>query len=431
MHAGDSASGLCGNGNSVMNAPRTPDSGVSLHRSLAVLVGSACAISLITFGLRSIFGLFTDPVVQGQGWSREVFALAIAIQNLFWGIGQPFAGALVDRFGPVRPLAVGGVLYALGIAVMAVAPSPLELQLSAGVLVGLGMSGASYITVLSALGRLVPEESRSWALGLCTAAGSLGQFVFAPVGQAFIAAYGWQQAALLLAGFVALVPLLALGMHGRAATEAAPSPEPELQLGEALRHAAGHRSYWLLLLGFFVCGFQLAFITVHLPPYLNDLGVSASLAGWAIGVIGFANVIGAYAVGALEKRHSKRRILSAIYFGRALIIVFFITAPVSPWSLLLFAAVMGVLWLSTVPPTSGLVAVMFGTRYLATLFGLVFFCHQLGSFLGVWLGAVLFTLTGSYSAAWWLSIALGVAAGLLHWPIVEQRAQRFLPAAAG
>lgn len=414
-----------------MNAPRTPDSGVSLHRSLAVLVGSACAISLITFGLRSIFGLFTDPVVQGQGWSREVFALAIAIQNLFWGIGQPFAGALVDRFGPVRPLAVGGVLYALGIAVMAVAPSPLELQLSAGVLVGLGMSGASYITVLSALGRLVPEESRSWALGLCTAAGSLGQFVFAPVGQAFIAAYGWQQAALLLAGFVALVPLLALGMHGRAATEAAPSPEPELQLGEALRHASGHRSYWLLLLGFFVCGFQLAFITVHLPPYLNDLGVSASLAGWAIGVIGFANVIGAYLVGALEKRHSKRRILSAIYFGRALIIVFFITAPVCPWSLLLFAAVMGVLWLSTVPPTSGLVAVMFGTRYLATLFGLVFFCHQLGSFLGVWLGAVLFTLTGNYSAAWWLSIALGVAAGLLHWPIVEQRAQRFLPAAAG
>lgn len=431
MHAGDSASGLCGNGNSAMNAPLASDSGDSLRRSLAVLVGCACAISLITFGLRSIFGLFTDPVVQGQGWSREVFALAIAVQNLFWGIGQPFAGALVDRFGPVRPLAAGGVLYALGIAVMAVAPSPLGLQLSAGVLVGLGMSGASYITVLSALGRLVPEESRSWALGLCTAAGSLGQFVFAPVGQAFIAAYGWQHAALLLAGFVALVPLLAFGMRGRAAVEAVPSTEPALQLGEALRHAAGHRSYWLLLLGFFVCGFQLAFITVHLPPYLNDLGVRASLAGWAIGVIGFANVIGAYAVGVLEKRHSKRRILSAIYFGRALVVVFFITAPVSVWSLLLFAAVMGLLWLSTVPPTSGLVAVMFGTRHLATLFGLVFFCHQLGSFLGVWLGAVLLALTGDYSAAWWLSIALGVAAGILHWPIVEQRAQRFLPTAAG
>ncbi|MBB3189990.1 MFS transporter [Halomonas cerina] len=247
-------------------------------RSLGLLILCACVISLVTFGLRSIFGLFTDSVSAAHGWSREVFALAIALQNLFWGIGQPFAGALVDRFGPARVLAAGGVLYALGVAAMAFSTTPLELHLSAGVLVGLGMGGASYITVLGALGRLVPEPRRSWALGVATAAGSLGQFVFAPLGQGFIDAYGWQQAALILAGITGLVPLLALGLRGRPSLTAALTREPPLQLGETLWAALAHRSYGLLLFGFCVCGFQLAFITVHLPPYLNDLDVAPTAA---------------------------------------------------------------------------------------------------------------------------------------------------------
>lgn len=407
----------------------SPSAAATARRAFLILIGCACAISLITFGLRSIFGLFTDPVVQTYGWSREVFALAIAIQNLCWGIGQPFAGMVVDRFGPTRVLAAGGLVYALGVAAMAVATTPAALQLSAGVLVGLGMSGASFTTVLGALGRLVPEERRSWALGIGTAAGSFGQFVFAPIGQAFIAAYGWQQAALLLAGFVALVPLLAMGVRGELAAATATGAEPALSLREALRHAFGHGSYLLLLFGFFVCGFQLAFITVHLPPYLSDLGVHASVAGWAIAIIGLANVVGAYGAGLLGSRYSKRTVLAAIYFVRALAIGVFILTPVSTVSVVLFALVMGVLWLSTVPLTSGLVAVMFGTRYMATLFGFVFFGHQLGSFMGVWLGGVLFAATGSYDVVWWLSIGLGVASGILHWPIVERRAPRFVPVA--
>lgn len=403
---------------------------ISTGQSLAVLVGCACVISLATFGLRSIFGLFTDPVTQAHGWSREVFALAIALQNLFWGIGQPFAGALVDRFGAVRVLAVGALLYGLGVASMAFASTPLELHLGAGVLVGLGMGGASYVTVLGALGRLVPEERRSWALGIATAAGSLGQFLFAPLGQAFIDAFGWQYATLLLAASMGLVPLLAAGMRGETGQGGAAGAGPVMPLAQVLRAAFGHTSYVLLLFGFFVCGFQLAFITVHLPPYLNDLGVGATLAGWAIGAIGLANVLGAYGAGAAGARFSKRGVLSAIYLGRALIIAYFITAPVTTLSLMLFALVMGILWLSTAPLTSGLVALMFGTRYMGMLFGLVFFSHQLGSFLGVWLGGLLFEATGSYDVVWWLSVALGIAAGLVHLPIIERPAPRFAPASA-
>ncbi|MDN3519551.1 MFS transporter [Aquisalimonas lutea] len=410
---------------------RTPEipAGSSLPLSLLVLVGCACGISLITFGVRSIFGLFTDPVVATHAWSRDVFALAIALQNLVWGLTQPFAGALVDRFGPVRVLAAGGLVYALGIVLMAVGTTPLELHLSAGVLVGLGMGGASYITVLGALGRLVPESRRAWALGVGTAAGSLGQFVFAPLGQAFIGGYGWQQAALVLAGFVLLVPLLATGLRGSPAASAGSGtgggPSLAATLGSALRHP----SYLFLLLGFSVCGFQLAFITIHLPPYLNDQGVSASVAGWAIGAIGLANVLGAYAAGLLAARFTNRRLLSVIYFGRALTIALFLVIPVSPWTVMPFATVMGLLWLSTIPPTSALVALMFGTRFMGTLFGLVFLSHQVGSFLGIWLGGAVFELTAGYDAIWWLTVAFGVVAGFLHLPIAERPAPAFAAAA--
>ncbi|MDX5433793.1 MAG: MFS transporter [Halomonas sp.] len=403
-------------------SPAVPPSASSAP-ALLVLVGCACAISLITFGVRSIFGLFTDPVVETHGWTRETFAFAIALQNLVWGLTQPFAGALVDRYGPVQVLVTGAACYAAGLALMAVSASPLTLTLSAGVLVGLGMGGASFVTVLGALGKLVPASQRGWALGMGTAAGSLGQFLFAPLGQAFIAGYGWQTAALLLAGGVAMVLGLAFGVRGTLQA-AGVEQEPELTLRQTLGLAMRHSSYVYLLLGFSVCGFQLAFITVHLPPYLNDQGVDATIAGWAIGAIGLANVLGAYAAGMLSTRLSQRGLLSFIYFARAVAIVLFMSFPITNASVLLFATTMGLLWLSTVPLTSGLVALMFGTRFMATLFGLIFLSHQVGSFFGVWLGGRLFELTASYQLVWWLTAALGAAAGLIHLPIRERPAPR-------
>lgn len=396
---------------------------------LVLIVLCGCCISLLTFGLRSAFGLFTDPLSAAQGWSRDVFSLAMAIQNLAWGIGQPIGGMIADRYGPARAMAGGGIMYALGLALMAYSSTPGELHLSAGVLVGLGMGGASYITVLAALGKIVPPERRSWALGLGAAAGSLGQFLVVPLGQALIVAYGWQMAALLLAGLAATVPLLASAFAG--AKGAAPAAqEVELDFATTLRAAFGHTSYVLLVTGFFVCGFQLAFITIHMPAYLSDHGVSPTLAAWAIGVIGLFNVFGAYFAGVIGTKHSKKYLLSWIYAGRGVVTILFITLPLSPTTLMLFAASMGILWLSTAPPTSGLVAVMFGTRYMGTLFGIVFFSHQIGSFLGVWLGGMLFETTGSYLIVWWMTVALAFAAALIHLPIVERPAPRFAEAAA-
>jgi predicted MFS family arabinose efflux permease len=296
------------------------------------------------------------------------------------------------------------------------------------VLVGFGMGGASYITVLAALGKAVPPERRSWALGLGTAAGSFGQFLVVPLGQAFIAAYGWQVTVLLLAALAAAVPLLASAFAG-ARPAPAMAAEPELGFAQTLRAAFGHPSYLLLLTGFFVCGFQLAFVTIHLPPYLDDRGIGAALAAWAIGLIGLFNIVGAYVAGVLGARHSNKMLLSGLYVGRAVVTVLFLTFPITPVSVLLFAAGMGLLWLSAVPPTTGLVAVMFGTRYMATLFGIVFLNHQLGSFVGVWLGGWLYQRTGSYDVAWWLSVILALAAALIHLPIAERPAPRFATAA--
>lgn len=395
-------------------------------RSPAVVVVCACLIGLLGFGIRSSFGLFTEPLSSGRGWSREVFALAIAIQNLLWGLGQPLAGALADRYGSARVLAAGGLIYAVGVALMGVVSTPAMMYLSAGVLVGLGLAGASFTIVIAALSRRVPASRRSWVVGLATATGSLGQFLFAPLGQGFIAAYGWSTALLLLAGFMLLVPLLASSLGGQ--KERAPADEPELSFRDALRQAFGHGSYLLLTAGFFVCGFHVAFIATHLPPYLTDLGLGATLAAWALALVGLFNVVGSYISGMLGGRYSKRYLLSAIYLGRAVIIALFISLPVTQTSVLLFAAAMGLLWLSTVPPTSGLVALMFGTRYMGTLFGFVFFSHQVGAFLGVWLGGLLYEGSGSYDLVWWISVALGVAAAVLHWPIAERRAPDLAPA---
>ncbi len=395
-------------------------------RSPAVVVVCACLIALLGFGIRSSFGLFTEPLSSDRGWSREVFALAIAIQNLLWGLGQPLAGALADRFGSFRVLAAGGLVYALGVALMGLVSTPSMMYLSAGVLVGLGLAGASFTIVIAALSRRVPASRRSWVVGLVTATGSLGQFLFAPLGQGFIAAYGWSTALLLLASFMLLVPLLASSLGGQ--RERTPADEPELSFRDALRQAFGHGSYLLLTAGFFVCGFHVAFIATHLPPYLVDLGLGATLAAWALALVGLFNVVGSYMSGVLGGRYSKRYLLSAIYLGRAAIIALFISLPVTQTSVLLFAAAMGLLWLSTVPPTSALVALMFGTRHMGVLFGFVFFSHQLGAFLGVWLGGLLYESSGGYDAMWWISVALGIAAAALHWPIVERRAPDLAPA---
>lgn len=393
-------------------------------RALAVVVTAACLIALITNGMRTTFGLFTEPLSLGRGWSREVFALAIAIQNLVWGMGQPFAGALADRLGSARVLATGAVLYALGIALMSFSTSPLALHLTAGVLIGLGLCGASFNIVLAVVGRRVPAHRRSWAFGMIMAAGSLGQFLFAPLGQAFISAYGWANALLALSTIVALVLVLTLPLRGQAPSASAGTAD-HLTVFAALKLALRHRSYWLLIAGFFVCGFHVGFVTTHLPAHLTDIGVAAGLAALALGLIGLFNVAGSYSAGVLGGRHAKRYLLSIIYASRAVAIAAFILLPPTPMVIIGFAAAMGLLWLSTVPLTTGLVAVMFGTRFLATFYGIVFFSHQVGAFLGVWLGGFMQARTGNYESVWWLCVALGLFAALVHLPIREQAAPRF------
>lgn len=391
------------------------------------IVIAGAIVSLIGYGVRADFGLFQEPMLATRGWSRETFALALAIQNLMWGLGQPFAGAIADRYGGGRVLAGGALLYAAGIALGAVVEGSLALHLTLGVMTGLGLSGASMFIVLGAFGRLLPPERRAWASGIATAAGSLGQFLFAPIGQGFIAAWGWPVALALLAA--AALPILPIAFALRSRSAAGATPQVEQSLGAALREAAGHRSYWLLIAGFFVCGFHLAFIQVHMPAYIAGFGLSASVGAWAIGFVGLFNTVGAYAAGVLAGRRSKKNLLAAIYLGRAAVIAIFVLTPVSTASVLTFSAAMGLLWLSTVPPTSGLVALMFGPRYMSMLFGVVFLSHQIGAFIGVWLGGWAYDAYGSYTLVWWISVGLGVASAALHWPIAERPARAALSVA--
>jgi len=388
--------------------------------ALGLIIAAGCGISLLSFGLRSVFGLFNVPMTDSFGWSREVFAVALAIQNILWGIGQPIGGVLVDRYGPLWVFVGGGLLYVAGLLLMAFATSPIELHLTAGVLVGLGMGGASYITVLAALSKIVAPEFRSSVLGLGTAAGSLGQFLVVPLGQAFISAYGWEFTLVLLALLGLLMPILGFAFVRAGNLTPAVEDGPELSFGATLALAAKHPSYLLLTTAFFVCGFQLAFITIHMPAYLADKGADPALAAWAIGLVGLFNIVGAYAAGILGQTRSRKILLAWIYIGRSAAMTLFVLMPPSALSILLFGAMMGILWLSTAPLTSGLVALMFGTRYMATLFGIVFLSHQVGSFLGVWLGGVLFSLTGGYEITWWLGIGLGLVAAALHLPIRER-----------
>jgi len=390
-------------------------------RSPTAIVVAGCLIAIITFGVRTTFGLFTTPLTELRGWDREAFALAIAFQNLLWGLGQPFAGAVADRYGAGRVLALGGLVYAAGVALMSVSTSPAALTLTGGVIVGLGVAGGSFTIVIAAFARLVEPAKRSWAMGLATAAGSMGQFLFAPLGQGFIDAYGAQTALLLLSGVLLLVPLLARSLTGKG-DHAEESGADQLSAREALRAAVHHPSYLLLTSGFFVCGFHIAFITTHLPPYLTDQGLSKGLAAWSLSLIGLFNVIGAYSSGILGGRHPRRLLLSGIYLGRAFAFLIFLVVPVTVGSVLAFSALIGLLWLSTVPLTSGLVALMFGTRHVGMLFGVVFLSHQVGAFVGALLGGTIYEATGSYDLMWVLCIVLSVAAAIVHLPIRERSA---------
>jgi MFS family permease len=393
-------------------------------RSVAWVVMAGCLIAILSFGPRSTMGFFLTPMTTEFGWSRETFALAIAIQNLVWGMAQPFVGILADKYGTARVVSGGALLYALGLALMAFTTDAFVLQFTAGVLVGLGIAGSAFLLVLAAFARLLPPEMRTLGYGVGTAAGSVGQFLFAPLGQGFIVTYGWHTALLLIAAMVLVVPFLAYAIRGKPGAVATRPGEKDQSVPEALREAFGHRSYRLLVAGFFVCGFQIAFITVHLPAYLADIGIPAQQGGYALALIGLFNIFGSITSGVLSARLPKRYILAGLYLLRGLAIAMFITLPPSVPSVLIFSAVMGFFWLSTVPPTQQLVAVMFGTRYLATLFGFVFFSHQVGSFFGVWLGGYLYDKTGSYDVAWWLSVALSVFAAIVHLPIREVGVRR-------
>jgi MFS family permease len=400
-------------------------------RTPAVVVGCGCLIAMLSFGPRSAVGQFLTPMSLEFGWGREIFSFALAIQNLLWGAFQPFAGGVADRYGAVRVLWAGAIAYAAGLALMSQASSPGLLDLSAGVLIGFALSSCSFNLVIGALGKLVPESWRSLAFGAGTAAGSFGQFLFSPLARMLIDWTGWQNTLVIFGGIMLLILPLSLALATpRSAAAASGVARPQQSARQALMEAFGHRSYVLLVLGFFTCGFQLAFITVHLPAYLLDRGLSASVGAWTIGFIGLFNIFGSILAGWLGNRMPKRFILSAIYFGRALAVVAFITLPASPAAAIVFGAVTGFLWLSTVPPTSSLVALMFGTRWLSMLFGFAFFSHQVGGFLGVLLGGFAFERTGSYDSVWWLSVLFGVLSALINLPIVEKPVVRAAAARA-
>ena len=391
-------------------------------RTPAVIIGCGCLITLISFGPRSALGFFLAPLSNANHWGRDVFAFALAVQNILWGVGQPIAGIVADRFGTIPVLCTGAILYALGLLLMAHATSAAMLDVSAGVLIGFGLSGCAFPVVLAALGKLLAPQWRSIAFGLGTAAGSFGQFLYSPAAVFLMDAYGWQQALVIFAVGMLLILPLSLGLATPPADKRRGAAQQSLR--QAIVEAFGSRSYILLTLGYFTCGFQLAFITVHMPAYLVDRGLSAQVGGWTIATIGLFNIFGSLISGWLGNVMPKRYLLSIIYFIRAAAILAFISFPVTPFTCIVFGAVMGLMWLSTVPATNGIIAVIFGTQWLATLAGLAFFSHQVGGFLGVWLGGIVFDRTGSYDAVWWLSILFGVLSAIINLPIVERPVAR-------
>jgi MFS family permease len=389
----------------------------SSRRSAAVVLTAAIVVLLIAMGVRATFGLLMQPMGLDKGFTRETFSLAFAIQNLVWGLGAPLFGALSDKYGSGRTIALGALLYAVGLLTMGQADSAATLYLSAGVLIGLGQSGTTFGVILGVVARAVPLDKRSLALGMASAGGSMGQFLMVPFGQQLIAHFDWYAAVLVLSAIVGMGMPLALLLQGKTVH---PADQPQQSLSAAFRQALGHRSYHFLFWSFFVCGFHTAFITLHLPSYVLDRGLSAFDGALAIALIGLFNVVGSYSCGWLGGRHSKKNLLGWVYALRAVFIVLLLLFPLTPLVRYVFAAGMGLLWLGTVPLTNGLIGQIYGLRYTATLYGLVFLGHQIGSFIGVWLGGWAFERTGSYDLVWWLGIGLALAAAALSWPIDER-----------
>jgi predicted MFS family arabinose efflux permease len=388
----------------------------SLSINQILLCGAA--IVTLSMGIRHGFGLWLQPVTQNQNWSRETFAFALAIQNLVWGFSGIFAGMLADRFGAFRVIVGGAALYALGLVGMAYASSALLFSLTAGVLIGLAQAGTTYAIVYGVIGRNVHASRRSWAMGIAAAAGSFGQFLMVPTEGFLINSLGWQQALVALA-LAALVMMPLAWWLREPHFRGGAGHFREQSIMQALREAFKYRSFQLLMAGYFVCGFQVVFIGVHMPSYLKDQGLSPQVASYSLALIGLFNVFGTYASGVLGQRMQKKHILAFIYLARSVVISVFLLVPLSPMSVYVFSAVMGVLWLSTVPPTNAAVAQIFGVAHLSMLSGFVFFSHQIGSFMGVWWGGFLYDRTGSYNIVWYIAIALGVLAALVNLPIKE------------
>jgi MFS family permease len=394
----------------------------SSWRNPAVVLACACLILMLSLGTRQSFGLFLQPLSSGRGWGREIFAFAIAVQNLVWGLAQPFSGMIADKYGVGRVLVVGAILYALGLVLMPLSTTGVQLDLSAGLLIGLGMSGTSFSVVLGVIGRSLSPEKRSMGLGIASAGGSFGQFAMLPYGQTLITHFGWAAALSILAASVSFILLPALVLAGKNAV--AKSAHDNQSVSEALHEAGGHKGFWYLISGFLVCGFQTVFIMLHLPAYLLDKGMTPVTGMIALALIGFFNIVGSYLAGYFGGLYSKKNLLAYIYLLRAAAIGLFMVLPITPATVYIFAAAMGSLWLGTVPLTNGLVAQIFGVKYLSTLFGIVFLGHQIGSFIGAWLGGYVFDLSGSYYAVWLTCIGLSVVAAVLCWPIDERQVAR-------
>ena len=407
-----------------MVARSSPPQAAPASLSMTQVLLCGALVVTLSMGIRHGFGLWLQPITMDRGWSRETFALAIAVQNLAWGLAGPVAGLFADRFGAFRVLLVGALLYALGLVGMALATSGLAFNATAGLLIGIAQAGTTYAVVYGVIGRNVAAEKRSWAMGVTAAAGSFGQFLMVPVESWLISAWGWQNALFVLGCMALAIAPLARGLkEPQFAAHAGPSQS----IGAALREAFGYRSFQWLMAGYFVCGFQVVFIGVHMPSYLKDHGLAPGVATTALALIGLFNVFGTYAAGALGQRLPKRYILSAIYALRSVVIVAFLWAPLTPWSVYLFASAMGLLWLSTVPPTNAVVAQIFGVQYLSMLGGFVFLSHQVGSFMGAWLGGKLYGLSGNYDVVWGLAVALGVFAALINLPVRESAIVRRAP----
>lgn len=389
-------------------------------KKLSMLQVLICGATIVTLsmGIRHGFGLWLQPITQAQGWTRETFAFALAVQNLSWGVFGIFAGMAADRFGASRVIVGGALLYGLGLVGMALSPTGFLFTMTAGVLIGAAQAGTTYAVIYGVIGRNISAEKRSWAMGVAAAAGSFGQFLMVPVEGLLISGLGWKEALLVLSGAVLLIAPLALGLREGGFAGGQPAKR-EQTIAQALREAFKYPSFQLLMAGYFVCGFQVVFIGVHMPSYLKDKGLSPQVASYALALIGLFNVFGTYIAGSLGQKIAKRKILATIYLSRAVVIAVFIAAPLSPLSVYIFASLMGLLWLSTIPPTNAVVAQIFGIQHLSMLGGFIFFSHQIGSFLGVWLGGYLYDRTGSYDIVWYIAIALGVFAALVNLPVRE------------